>query len=107
PPLAPCAVDTRGCAPFQRTRLYLGERTVGTLGLLYAMHWPYRQAESARGVRKSVVHDRLAAAGACFGEVAGYERANWFATGGAEPRYARSEERRVGKECRSRWSPGQ
>src|SRR5438105_13801870 len=54
------------------------------------MHWRYRQAESARVVRKSVVHDRLAAAGACFGEVAGYERANWFATGGAEPRYAYS-----------------
>jgi 4-methylaminobutanoate oxidase (formaldehyde-forming) len=38
-------------------------------------------------VRKSTLHDRLAAAGACFGEVAGYERANWFAAPGTEPRY--------------------
>src|SRR5439155_1297077 len=90
PPFDLWDVDIRRCAPFQRNRRYLRERTVETLGLLYAMHWPYRQAESARGVRRSVVHDRLAAAGACFGEVAGYERANWFATGGAEPRYAYS-----------------
>src|SRR5437764_1470919 len=73
PPFDLWDVDIRRCAPFQRNRRYLRERTVETLGLLYAMHWPYRQAESARGVRKSVVHDRLAAAGACFGEVAGYE----------------------------------
>jgi len=90
PPFDLWDVDIRRCAPFQRNRRYLRERTVETLGLLYAMHWPYRQAESARGVRKSVLHDRLAAAGACFGEVAGYERANWFATGGVEPRYSYS-----------------
>src|SRR2546429_2486169 len=83
-------VDIRRCAPFQRNKRYLRDRTVETLGLLYAMHWPFRQAETARGVRKSVLHDRLAAAGACFGEVAGFERPNWFATGGAEPRYAYS-----------------
>ena len=55
-------------------------------GLLYAMHWPYRQSETARGVRRSPLHDRLAARGACFGEVAGWERANWFAPQGVEPR---------------------
>jgi glycine cleavage system T protein len=80
-------VDIRRCAPFQRNRRYLRDRTVEALGLLYAMHWPYRQPETARGVRKSALHDRLAAAGACFGEVAGFERANWFAAPGSEPRY--------------------
>jgi len=80
-------VDIRRCAPFQRNRRYLRDRTVEALGLLYAMHWPYRQVETARGVRKSALHDRLAAAGACFGEVAGFERANWFAASGSEPRY--------------------
>jgi 4-methylaminobutanoate oxidase (formaldehyde-forming) len=58
------------------------------VGLLYAMHWPFRQPETARGVRRSVLHDRLAARGAGFGVVAGWERANWFAPPGAEPRYA-------------------
>jgi len=87
PPFDLWDVDIRRCAPFQRNRRYLRDRTVETLGLLYAMHWPFRQAETSRGVRKSALHDRLAAAGACFGEVAGFERANWFAATGAEPRY--------------------
>jgi glycine cleavage system T protein len=87
PPFDLWDVDIRRCAPFQRNRRYLRDRTVEVLGLLYAMHWPYRQAESARGVRKSALHDRLAAAGACFGEVAGFERANWFAAPGEQPRY--------------------
>jgi len=87
PPFDLWDVDIRRFAPFQRNRRYLRERTTETLGLLYDMHWPFRQAETARGVRKSVLHDRLAARGACFGEVAGYERANWFAPPGVAPRY--------------------
>jgi glycine cleavage system aminomethyltransferase T/glycine/D-amino acid oxidase-like deaminating enzyme len=87
PPFDLWDVDIRRCAPFQRNKRYLRDRTVESLGLLYAMHWPFRQPETARGVRKSALHDRLAAAGGCFGEVAGYERANWFAAAGAAPRY--------------------
>jgi 4-methylaminobutanoate oxidase (formaldehyde-forming) len=73
--------------PFQRNRSYLHDRTVESLGLLYAMHWPYRQPETARNARRSALHDRLAARNACFGEVAGWERANWFAPEGVEPVY--------------------
>jgi glycine cleavage system T protein len=80
-------VDVRRCAPFQRNKKYLHDRTVESLGLLYAMHWPFRQAESARGVRKSPLHDRLLSRGACFGEVAGFERPNWFAPPGVKPEY--------------------
>ena len=46
--------------PFQTNRSYLQERVTESLGLLYATHWPFRQYESARGVRKSPLHDRLA-----------------------------------------------
>ncbi len=87
PPFDLWDVDIRRCVPFQRNKRYLRDRTVESLGLLYAMHWPFRQAETSRGVRKSALHDRLAAAGGCFGEVAGFERANWFAAPGTEPRY--------------------
>jgi 4-methylaminobutanoate oxidase (formaldehyde-forming) len=87
PPFDLWDVDIRRFAPFQRNRRYLRERTTETLGLLYDMHWPFRQVETARGVRKSALHDRLAAGGACFGEVAGYERANWFAPPGVAARY--------------------
>ncbi|MCW5746389.1 MAG: GcvT family protein [Alphaproteobacteria bacterium] len=79
PPMDLWDVDIRRVLPFQANRGYLRERTEETLGLLYAMHWPYRQVETARGVRRSPFYDRLAVLGACHGETAGWERANWFA----------------------------
>ncbi|HEU4370502.1 MAG TPA: FAD-dependent oxidoreductase [Methylomirabilota bacterium] len=80
-------VDIRRFMPFQGNAAYLRERTREVVGLLYAMHWPFRQPETARGVRRSVLHDRLAARGAGFGVVAGWERANWFAAAGVKPEY--------------------
>ena len=71
-------VDIRRMQPFQANRSYLRTRVSETLGLLYADHFPYRQVETARDVRQSPIHDRLKAGGACFGEVSGWERANWF-----------------------------
>ncbi|MEM8741538.1 MAG: aminomethyltransferase family protein, partial [Pseudomonadota bacterium] len=52
-------------------------------------HYPYRQPVTARGVRRSPIHEALKARGAVFGEMAGWERANWFARDGqtAEYRY--------------------
>jgi 4-methylaminobutanoate oxidase (formaldehyde-forming) len=90
PPMDLWDVDIRRCMPFQRNRNYLRDRTVETLGLLYDMHWPFRQPATARGVRKSALHDRLTAHGACFGETAGWERANWFAPEGVKPEYVYS-----------------
>jgi glycine cleavage system T protein len=90
PPMDLWDVDIRRMMPFQRNRLYLRDRTVEALGLLYAMHWPFRQPETARGVRRSVLHDRLLASGACFGEVAGWERPNWYAPEGAHAKYTYS-----------------
>ncbi|MBM3622339.1 MAG: FAD-dependent oxidoreductase [Alphaproteobacteria bacterium] len=87
PPMDLWDVDIRRVMPFQRNRAYLRERTVETLGLLYAMHWPYRQVETARGARRSPLHDRLTVMGACFGETAGWERANWFAPPDMVPEY--------------------
>jgi glycine cleavage system T protein len=80
-------VDVRRMLPYQTNRAYLADRATESLGLLYAMHWPYRQFETARNIRQSPLHERLAAQGACFGEVAGYERANWFDVPGATPVY--------------------
>ena len=93
PPMDLWDVDVRRVAPFQGNRSYLAQRATEALGLLYAMHWPYRQYETARNVRLSPLHDRLKARGACFGEVAGWERANWFATDGADPKYEYSYKR--------------
>ena len=87
PPADLWEVDVRRNMPFQRNRKYLSERVSESLGLLYATHFPQRQFETARGVRRSPLHDRLVAAGACHGEAAGWERPNWYAQPGTTPRY--------------------
>ena len=66
-------------------RAYLRDRAAEGLGLLYAMHWPYRQYGAARPARRSPVHERLAARGACFGETAGWERPTGSRPPGAAP----------------------
>jgi 4-methylaminobutanoate oxidase (formaldehyde-forming) len=86
-------VDVRRMMPFQNNLAYIRERVSESLGLLYAMHWPYYQNETARGLRRSPFHHRLAERGACFGEVAGWERPNWFAPEGTEPKYEYSYKR--------------
>lgn len=86
-------VDIRRAQPFQRNRTYLKDRVSETLGLLYADHFPYRQMATARGVRRSPLHEHLKARGAVFGEVAGWERANWFAKEGQEREYRYSWKR--------------
>ena len=70
PPMDLSGADIRRSFPFQNDRSYLKERISESLGLLYAMHWPFRQYESARGARKSSLHDALDNAGAVFGETA-------------------------------------
>ena len=87
PPADLWTVDVRRNMPFQNNRKYLRERVTESLGLLYATHYPFKQYETARGVRKSAIHDRLAASGACFGEAFGWERANWYGEPGSSPRY--------------------
>lgn len=71
-------MDVRRAMPFQRNRRYLHDRTGEAVGLLYALHWPHKSPSTARNVRVSPLHHRLAAAGATFGEAAGWERAQWF-----------------------------
>ena len=87
PPFDLWDVDIRRAQPFQRNRRYLRERVSETLGLLYADHYPHRQPVTARGVRRSPVHEQLRTRGAVFGETAGWERANWFAETGQTPEY--------------------
>jgi glycine cleavage system T protein len=86
-------VDIRRAQPFQKNRRYLQERVSETLGLLYADHFPYRQMSTSRNVRRSPLHEHLKARGAVFGEVAGWERANWFARYGQEREYQYSWKR--------------
>jgi 4-methylaminobutanoate oxidase (formaldehyde-forming) len=84
------SVDIRRSFPFQSDKKYLEARISESLGLLYAMHWPFRQYGSARGVRKSPLHETCEAAGAVFGETAGWERPNWYVSGNQPRNYVYS-----------------
>ena len=81
------AVDVRRFYSWQQNSRYLHDRVIEAVGNLYADHWPFKQPETARNVRQTPFHDRLAERGACFGVVAGWERANWFAPEGLKAEY--------------------
>ncbi|TIM70806.1 MAG: FAD-dependent oxidoreductase [Mesorhizobium sp.] len=78
-------MDVRRAMPFQRNRKYLYDRTKEAVGNLWNLHWPHKSPRTAREVRVSPLHDRLAQAGANFGEVAGWERVQWFGPNDSAP----------------------
>ena len=86
-------VDISRMQPFQGNKHYLFERSKETLGLLYADHFPYLQKRTARGIRRTPFHHHLLEKGAVMGEIAGWERANWFANEGQEREYQYSWKR--------------
>ncbi|MCE8545662.1 GcvT family protein [Ruegeria pomeroyi] len=69
---------------------YLRERCPETLVLTYAMHWPGRQRESARGLRRTPFYHAMKARGAAYAEAQGWERPGWFAPDGDTPTYDHS-----------------
>jgi len=93
PPFDVGDVDVRRMQPFMGNKTYLVNRVKETLGLLYADHFPFRQKETARGIRRTPFHSHLKEQGAVFGEVAGWERANWFANPGQDAEYKYSWKR--------------
>ena len=80
-------VDISRMQPFQGNKKYLFERSKETLGLLYADHFPYLQKKTARNIRRTPFHHQLLSQGAVMGEIAGWERANWFADKGQKRSY--------------------
>ena len=82
-------VDVRRFAAFNGDNAWLRARVAEILGLHYALPWPNREPVTARDVRQSPVHSRVAAAGAVFGSKMGWERPNVFApTPGADLDYS-------------------
>ncbi|MER9345321.1 hypothetical protein NKI41_32215 [Mesorhizobium sp. M0601] len=77
-------MDVRRAMAFQRNRRYLYDRATEAVGNLWNLHWPHKSPKTARNVRVSPLHSRLAQAGANFGEVAGWERVQWFGEPGTK-----------------------
>ena len=65
--------------PYQMNPAFRQARVTESIGNVYKCRFPTKTPETARGVKKSPLHDRLAAAGAYFGEVSGWESPRWFA----------------------------
>ena len=61
---------------------YRRTRTVESLGMVYQCHYPTRSMQTARGAKTSPLHDRLAARGAYFKDVSGWEGPDWYAPPG-------------------------
>lgn len=73
--------------PHEVNRRFLEQRVVEYLDDSYRIHWPFQQKSTARGLRKSPLFNKTDAAGAVFGELAGWERANWYAPQGVARQY--------------------
>jgi glycine cleavage system aminomethyltransferase T/glycine/D-amino acid oxidase-like deaminating enzyme len=67
---------------YQGSPRYRAARTTEILGTVYASHAPGTQLRSARGIRRSALHDKLAGQGAYFGDVSGWESPQWYAGAG-------------------------
>ncbi|MFH2037824.1 MAG: FAD-dependent oxidoreductase [Chloroflexota bacterium] len=93
PPVDVSEINIDRMLPFHNTRKFLQDRTVEVLGLMYKESFPNSQSERGRNVRRSILHDRLAEAGAYFGSSAGWEYPEWFAPEGVEPKVEYSWDR--------------
>ena len=71
---------------YQSNPEYRRTRTVESLGMVYQCHYPTRSMQTARGAKRSPFYDRLAARGAYFRDVSGWEGADWYAPSPAEAR---------------------
>ena len=98
------ALDPRRFGPYAGKR-YVVVKNEETYRNVFTVHYPDEERPDARPAKTSPVYDRLRAMGAVFGQRYGWERANWFAPEGVEPRDEWSFRRtnwfpHVGNECR-------
>jgi len=70
---------------YQANPEYRATRTVESLGMVYATHYPGRSMRTARGAKLSPIHHRLVGQAAFFRDVSGWEGADWYAREGTVP----------------------
>jgi 4-methylaminobutanoate oxidase (formaldehyde-forming) len=71
-------MDIKRLHTYQANPEYRRLRTVESLGMVYQCHYPTRSMMTARGAKKSPFYERLAARGAYFRDVSGWEGADWY-----------------------------
>ena len=72
------SLDVKRFEKFNSSLKFIKKRATETLGNLFKMHWPYKQLETSRNIKLLPYHNDLKKLGACFGQMAGYERPMWF-----------------------------
>lgn len=77
-------LDVRRFSFHHRTRHFMYPRAVELYGHHYKLTPPRTEHISARGVRRSPLHEFLAGHRAVFGSRGGWERPNWFAPEGVD-----------------------
>lgn len=77
-------VDIARADPLTAAAAHVETRMEEAVADVFALHWPFKQPKAGRGLRKSVLHDGWAQAGAVFGLTAGWERGLWYARADAE-----------------------
>ena len=81
PPRSVGSMLANRAMPFQSNTAYNVSRVTESVGLHWGLHWPGRQIETARGVRRVPLHEEHGAAGAKFAERAGWEVPMYFDPG--------------------------
>ncbi|HRK25077.1 MAG TPA: FAD-dependent oxidoreductase, partial [Beijerinckiaceae bacterium] len=76
-------VDPRRFGPYAG-RGYLRAKTEEAYANVFSVHYPDEERVAARPLKRAPCYDRMAALGAVFGSVYGWERPGWFAREGYE-----------------------
>lgn len=78
PPVDLWESDVRRYVPFQNNNLALEERIPEVLSGHFSVPWPGKDYKTARGIRRSPIHNHLLERGAYFSQRGSWERAVWY-----------------------------
>ncbi|WP_269930994.1 GcvT family protein [Aminobacter sp. HY435] len=85
-PLDLWVVDIRRFSGLHRDRQWVSDRTLEAYGKHYTIGYPHEEYASGRPYIVSPLYERLKKHRAVFGSKLGWERPNWFAPEGVEPK---------------------
>lgn len=79
PPVDVTGMNVNRFTKHEATQAFRRDRGPELLGKMFGQHYHNEGFKTARDLKRSVLHDRLAASGAWFGEGHGWEMPDWFA----------------------------
>lgn len=79
PPIDVTSMNVNRFTRHEATRAFRRDRGPELLGKMFGQHFHNEGFHTARDLKRSVLHDRLAASGAYFAEGHGWEMPDWFA----------------------------